>query len=138
MRTFWKVFAALALMLPLGAFVAGTLVASAADEPAERDTIVIRDGAASTSPTPEPEDDTPGVDTVTPSPDEVHDAGDDHGGDRPDDQSDDQSDDSSGGGHGSGHGSGSDDPSGHGSGHSGSGSGKGGGDDHSGHGGGDD
>ena len=32
MRSFWKVFVALALMLPLGAFVAGTLVASAADE----------------------------------------------------------------------------------------------------------
>jgi hypothetical protein len=133
-RTFWKVFAALALMLPLGAFVAGTLVASAADEPPRRDTITIRDGGSSVSPTPEPEDDTPGVDTVTPSPDEVHDAGDDHGGDRPDDQSDDSgSDDSSG--HGSGHG-GSDDSSGHGSGHSGN-SGHGG-NDHSGHGGGDD
>ena len=41
MRSFWKVFAALALMLPLGAFVAGTLVPSAADEPAPRDTIII-------------------------------------------------------------------------------------------------
>ena len=33
MRSFWKIFAALALMLPLGAFVAGNLVASAADDP---------------------------------------------------------------------------------------------------------
>ena len=41
MRSFWKVFAALALMLPLGAFVAGNLVASAADDPAPRDTIII-------------------------------------------------------------------------------------------------
>ena len=40
-RRSWKVFAALALMLPLGAFVAGNLVASAADDPAPRDTIII-------------------------------------------------------------------------------------------------
>ncbi len=33
MRSFWKLFVALALILPLGAFVAGTLVASAADAP---------------------------------------------------------------------------------------------------------
>ena len=43
MRSFWKVFAALALMLPLGAFVAGNLVASAADDPSPRDTIIIDD-----------------------------------------------------------------------------------------------
>ena len=54
MRSFWKVFAALALMLPLGAFVAGNLVASAADDPEPRDTIIIDDtsGTPSVDPTP--------------------------------------------------------------------------------------
>jgi hypothetical protein len=43
MSTVWKVLVGLALALPLGAFVAGALVASSADEPAPRETIVIQD-----------------------------------------------------------------------------------------------
>ena len=48
----------LALMLPLGAFVAGTLVASAADDPAPRDTVIIQrehDVAQPTRPPSEPD-----------------------------------------------------------------------------------
>ena len=63
MRSFWKVFVALALMLPLGAFVAGTLVASAADDPTPRNTIIIDDQSG----------------TSTPSQSATHDQGDDHG-----------------------------------------------------------
>ena len=56
MRTLWKIFVPLALVLPLGAFVAGSLVASAADDPPARDTIVIREsGATSGTPTPTPD-----------------------------------------------------------------------------------
>ena len=46
MRTLWKILLPLALVLPLGAFVAGSLVASAADDPPVRDTIVIRESSA--------------------------------------------------------------------------------------------
>ena len=123
MRSFWRIFAALALMLPLGAFVAGTLVASAADDSDPRDTLIIRQNH---SPTPstedEPEDDTPEVDVVTPSPDDVEDDddGDDDGDDdnsgpgSSDDSSgpgsgDDGADDSGSGGGSSGHGSSGDD-----------------------------
>lgn len=88
MRSFWKIFAALALMLPLGAFVAGTLVASAADGTEDRDTLIIEENPTPV-PVADPEDDTPGIDVVTPSPTGV---GDDHGGDR-DDSSDDSDDD---------------------------------------------
>ena len=38
MRPLWKTFLPLALVLPLGAFVAGSLVASAADDPPPRET----------------------------------------------------------------------------------------------------
>ena len=58
MRSFWKVFVALALMLPLGAFVAGTLVASAADDPTPRDTIIIDDQSGTPSSDPTPDRDT--------------------------------------------------------------------------------
>ena len=43
MSTIWKVLLGLALALPLGAFVAGAVVASSADDPAPRETIVIQD-----------------------------------------------------------------------------------------------
>src|SRR3954451_24532043 len=99
MRSFWKVFAALALMLPLGAFVAGTLVASAADDPTPRHTVIIDDPSGTPSPSSSPSED-PGDDAtedqgddhgddhggddglseVTPSPDDWDDHGDDHGG----------------------------------------------------------
>jgi hypothetical protein len=128
MRNFWKVFVGLALTLPLGAFVAGNLVASAADDPSPRDTIIIEDQSATpsgepsptpsstatpdSSPTPDQGDD--GLEHVTPSPSEWD-------------------DDSHGGGHGGGHGG--DDNSGPGSSGGSSGSGSGG---SSGDGGGDD
>ena len=62
MRTLWKTFVPLALVLPLGAFVAGSLVASTADDPPARETIVIREsgatsGTPTSTPTPDP---TPG------------------------------------------------------------------------------
>src|SRR3954467_265224 len=94
MRSFWKVFAALALMLPLGAFVAGNLVASAADDPAPRHTIKIdpESGTPTGTPTPRPrsaptEAGSGGADDAA-----THDAGDDHGADDSND-SDDHGDD---------------------------------------------
>jgi hypothetical protein len=149
MRSFWKVFAVLAVMLPLGAFVTGSLVASADDQPAPRDTIILDDQSAtpSSGPTPEPSPtDGPrsgGAD------DGAADQGDDHGGDRGGDEGgDDQAgdDQSSGGGldevrpspedwdhdGDSGH-HGGDDSSGHGGGDDGGSSGHGGGDDGGGH-----
>ena len=63
MRTFWKAFVALALVLPLAAFVAGNLVASAADSPSPRHTIVIDDQSGTPTPTPSPAS----APTVTPS-----------------------------------------------------------------------
>ena len=52
MRTLWKILCRSRLVLPLGAFVAGSLVASAADDPPVRDTIVIRESGGTPSPTP--------------------------------------------------------------------------------------
>jgi hypothetical protein len=52
MRNWLKVVLALALVLPLGAFVAGSLVASAADDPAPRDTIIIDESDNSPSEKP--------------------------------------------------------------------------------------
>jgi hypothetical protein len=54
MRSWLKFVLALALVLPLGAFVAGSLVASAADEPAPRDTIVLDDSGSTPSGQPSP------------------------------------------------------------------------------------
>src|SRR3954447_18382048 len=80
MRSFWKIFAALALMLPLGAFVAGNLVASAANDPAPRHTIVIDDEAGTPSDSATPS--SPASSTASPSghDDGAEDQGDDHGG----------------------------------------------------------
>ena len=93
MRSFWKVFAALALMLPLGAFVAGNLVASAADDPAPRDTIIIDDTSGtpsgdpspSSSPTGTPEREPDRRPDDDPTDDPTDDQTDDHGGDGGDD-----------------------------------------------------
>ena len=138
MRTFWKVFAALALMLPLGAFVAGTLVSASAHDPRPRETVILQDSTdgpdPTSSPSGEPADDEPGEDgsvaVVTPTPDDFGDdnAGDDNG----DDNSGPGSDDS---GSGDNSGSGSDDSgSGSGSDNSGPGSDSSGSGDGSGHG----
>ena len=117
MRTVWKIVIVLALVLPTGAFVAGSLAASSAERPSPRHTIVIRDDAPSATPSPRrggpssaPSRDhgDGGVEVVTPPPGDLRD---DHGG-------------IGGGGHGgSGHGSGggggggTDDSGGHGGGH---------------------
>ena len=103
MRTLWKIFLPLALVLPLGAFVAGSLVASSASESQPRDTIVIRESGSTPSSNPsrprragEPGNGPLGhhdvqrrhatrVDTVTVEPDDVdddsgaQDSYDDHG-----------------------------------------------------------
>ena len=67
MRSFWKVFAALALMLPLGAFVAGNLVASAADDPAPRDTIIIDEQSGTPSGDPSPTPTSTGTPSASPT-----------------------------------------------------------------------
>jgi len=102
MSTLVKVLVSLGLVLPLGAFVAGSIAASGADDPGPRETIVIRDSPtrsasphADRSPSDRPSaDDHGGPEVVTPS---LEDLGDDHGGDRGRNGSDDGSDD---GGHG--------------------------------------
>ena len=154
MPSFWKVFAALALLLPLGAFVAGSLVASAADDPAPRDTIIIDDqsGTPSQDPTtssPPTEDASHGpTDSASDASEDGDDHGDNSGPDGGDDsgdipeasQSPDDWDDDHGDSSGSGGGDHSGDNSGSGSSGSGSSGGgsSGGGSDNSGHGGGDD
>jgi hypothetical protein len=98
MSTFWKVFAALAVLLPLGAFVAGSMIASAADAPAPRQTLVVEDSgtptpapaspvadqttAAPTTPTPTPAPPTPAPPTPTGTPSAAP-TQDDHGSDIP-------------------------------------------------------
>ena len=130
MRSFWKVFAALALVLPLGAFVAGNLLASASDDPSPRDTIIIDEQSATPSGDPTPTSSATGTPDATPTSDQGGgDSG--HGGgghsegipeatQTPDDWDDDNSghggDDSGHGGDDSGPGGGSDDSSGHGGG----------------------
>lgn len=119
MKTVWKVLLGLALVVPMGAYVVGSLAASASEDPAPRHTIQIegpeRTPAPTRTPRPTPTE-TGGVEVITPHYDDF----DDH-----DDHGDDDGDDSSGHG-------GGDDSSGHGGGDHG-----GGGND-SGHGGGGD
>ena len=79
-----KVLAVLALLLPMGAFVVGSLVASAADEPARRDPIVI---AEAPSPGPDRTPSPPSTPAPTPSED------DDGDGEGDDDDRDDGDDD---------------------------------------------
>ena len=113
MRTVWKIVLVLALVLPTGAFVAGSLAASSAGRPSPRHTIVIRDDAPAT---PSPRRAGPssatshdhgdgGVEVVMPTPGDLRD---DHGGGHGGD---------GGSRHGSGGGSGSDNSGGHGGGH---------------------
>ncbi|GAA2143605.1 hypothetical protein GCM10009844_16160 [Nocardioides koreensis] len=86
MSTLVKILVTLGLVLPMGAFVAGSLAASSADEPAPRETIVIRDsptrsaapdGTTTRSPGHDVGDDHGGPEVVTPSLDDLRD---DHGG----------------------------------------------------------
>ena len=146
MRSFWKVFAALALVLPLGAFVAGTLVASASDDTEPRETLIIQDQQTPAAVQPDPEDDTPEVDVAQPTPGDVDDHSGPGGGDDGDDDRDDDHSGSSGDDHGdsSGSGGGDDRDEDRDDDHSGSGGGddrdddSGDGDDRDDHGGGDD
>jgi len=125
MRTLWKIFVPLALVLPLSAFVAGSLVASASDDPPVRDTIVIREsGATPRTPTATPSDDpTRGheddpdddtddgdeVETVDVEPDDVHDDSDGRSDAYPGEHTDDDSGPGGGEDDSSGHGGGDDD-----------------------------
>jgi hypothetical protein len=79
MSAVWKALLGLAVVLPLGAYVAGSLAASAADDPHPRHTIEIREPDPSRSPTPSPSSTgSAEPEVVVPS---YHDLGDDHGGD---------------------------------------------------------
>lgn len=112
MSTLVKIVVALGLVLPLGAFVVGSLAASGAEDPGPRQTIVVRDSPTRSasphedhSPADRPNEETQGgPEVVTPT---VHDLDDDHGGRRGGDDSSGHSgsghgggDDSGGGGHG--------------------------------------
>jgi hypothetical protein len=89
MKTVWKVLLGLALVVPMGAYVVGSLAASATDDPAPRHTIQISEPAATRTAEPKPKPtttpaSTPSatesaeVEVITP----YDDLGDDHGGDR--------------------------------------------------------
>ena len=123
MRTVWKIVIVLALVLPSGAFVAGSLAASSADRPSPRHTIVIGDDSASAPPSPrragssaDRSDDHPdrSVEVVTPTPGDLRD---DHGGTSGGGHGSGDGGSGSGSGSGSGHSGGSDDGGGHGGGH---------------------
>ena len=121
MSPVWKVLIALALVVPMVAYVAGSLVASAADDPAPRETIQIREptrrraraglrpravGHARPTPSQPADDDdveviTPTTTTSTTDDDRGDDDGDDHsghGGGGGDDDDGDGDDDSGHGG----------------------------------------
>jgi hypothetical protein len=70
MKTVWKVLAGLALVVPMGAYVVGSLAASAADDPAPRQTIQIREPAPTPTPTPRPTPTSSPSPTRTPQPEE--------------------------------------------------------------------
>ena len=114
MSTVWKVLLGLAVVLPLGAYVAGSLAASAADDPRPRNTIEIREPeqqptrTPSRTPDPSPSAD---VEVIVPEYDDYDDR-DEHGDDDHDDDHDD--DDHSGHGHGGDDGGGDEGGHGHG------------------------
>lgn len=92
MSTFLKVLVGLLLTLPLGAYVAGTLVASQADIPDERDVVVVESSTTQGPSTAQPSGTPSGRpdDDRTDRPDDKggvrdHDRNDDKGGDRDDD-----------------------------------------------------
>lgn len=105
MVTIWKVLLGLVLVVPMGAYVAGSLAASAADDPAPRQTIQIREPDPTSTPTSTPSptrtaqpDD---VEVITPDYDDFDDdddRGDDDGDDGDDrqDRHDDRHEDTSG------------------------------------------
>lgn len=119
MKTLWKVLLALALVVPMGAYVAGSLVASAADDPAPRPPILIEDAGRSAPPSESPSSPpsaSDGVGQVELDPDDLDDDGDDFGRDDDDHADDHGDDDHSGpGGGGDDHSDDSGDDGGHGS-----------------------
>jgi hypothetical protein len=122
MKTMWKVLLGLVLVVPMGAYVVGSLAASAADDPAPRQTIEIREPDPTSTPTPAPTrtsaptpaptststskpERTDDVEVITPDYDDFDakdDSGDDDGG-RSDKHGDDHRDDRHDSGHGGGH-----------------------------------
>lgn len=107
MSTVWKVVLALALVLPVGAFVAGSLASSSADEPAQRESVILEQAPQERSPKPDPvrkkpvpqqedddADDAPVV--IAPAPASNDDWDDDDRDDRGDDDRDDGDDDDEG------------------------------------------
>jgi hypothetical protein len=103
MSTVWKIIAALALILPVGAFAVGSLASSSADEPTRRDPVILREAPQEPPADPAPippkphQDDDPVV--IAPEPAstdddrEVGDDWDDDDDDRDDDRGDDDRDD---------------------------------------------
>src|SRR4051794_6901057 len=97
MKTIWKVLVGLALVVPMVAYVAGSLVASAADDPAPRQTIQIQQPGPTPTPkprptrttqSPQPPVESDDVEVITPEYDDFDDHddhGDDDGGDHGDD-----------------------------------------------------
>ena len=66
MPSFWKILLGLALVLPVGAYVAGSLVASASDDPEPRNPLIIeQSGPVSESPNPSPAGPSDGTDDGT-------------------------------------------------------------------------
>ncbi len=103
--SFWKSVVGLAVALPMAAYVAGSLLGAQAGDPSPRETIVIQEAPASTSPRPdvrtpkspgadadkinrEDDVDDNGVQVVTPQPARI-----DDDGEEADDQRDDGDDD---------------------------------------------
>ena len=106
MNTLWKALAALALVVPLGAYAAGSL-ASASQEPAPRRTIVIddapsRSGSPAADPTHSPRPASSPAGSVRLDPDDLDDSGDDWGRDDHSGSGDSGGRGSDDGGHGSG------------------------------------
>ena len=87
MSPLWKSLSALAVVLPVGGYVAGSLAATSGDDPAPREVIVIRDAptqqsspGTTISPRPSPSGDPSGRGDDS-DPDDDHDDGDDDGDD---------------------------------------------------------
>ncbi|HEU5036534.1 MAG TPA: hypothetical protein VFT70_06005 [Nocardioides sp.] len=91
MSKLWKVLVTVALVVPMGAYVAGSLAASASDDPAPRHPITIRDPGSTPSRSPSPSSSsssspTDGPEVIMPGYDDLDDDhgrdghGDDHGG----------------------------------------------------------
>lgn len=89
MSPVWKVLLSLALVLPVSAYVAGSLASSAADEPARRDPVVVTpsSGPASTPTTPSSSPSSPSSPSSSPTPTRTASPGDDGTG-RDDDDAD--------------------------------------------------